>query len=108
MQLCGFDKSLLSELGDALHDARVERRIIALRMVASGQRAQEVGQAVSVDERTVRVWVKEFNRNGVESLRYERYTGAKPQLPPEKESEVVAAILSDPPCDNGYSQLDLV
>ncbi len=103
MYLSGFDESLLSELGDSLRDARVERRIIALRLVAAGQRAREVGEAVSVDERTIRVWVKEFNRRGVESLRYDRYTGAKPQLPPDKESEVVAAILAGPPEDMGIT-----
>lgn len=103
MHLVGFEESGLSSLGDALKDARVARRIIALRLVAAGKGAHEVGQAVSVDERTVRFWVKDFNRDGVDSLRYDRYSGAKPQLPPEKESEVVAAILNDPPKDMGIT-----
>lgn len=103
MHLFGFEESRLSSLGDALKDARVERRIIALRLVAAGKAAREVGQAVSVDERTVRFWVKDFNRDGIDSLRYDHYQGAKPQLPPEKESEVVAAILSGPPKEMGIT-----
>lgn len=44
MQLVGFEESDLSSLGDALKDARVERRIIALRLVAAGKKAREVGR----------------------------------------------------------------
>jgi transposase len=103
MVLMNFAENRLSELADALRDARVERRIIALRLVAAGNQAQEVGQAVSVDERTVRVWVKEWNRRGGESLRYDRYKGATPRLPPELESEVKDAIRRGPPEAMGLS-----
>ena len=51
----------------------------------------------------MRVWVKEFNRDGVESLRYDHYRGAKPRLPSEKEAEVLAAILDGPPKGMGIT-----
>ncbi len=103
MELRGFSESSLSALGDERRDARIERRIIACRMVAAGKTAPEVGAAVGVDERTVRVWVKEFNRDGLESLRYARYKGAKPHLPTEYEKEVVEAIRHAPPESMGIT-----
>ncbi len=103
MELLGFSESSLSSLGEERRDSRVERRIIACRMVAAGKSAPEVGAAVGVDERTVRVWVKEFNRDGIESLRYGRYKGAKPHLPAEYEVEVIEAIRRGPPESMGIT-----
>jgi transposase len=87
----------MSFLGDQRKDSRVERRIIALRLISSGQQAIEVAKIVGVDERTVRVWVANFNRTGVESLRYARHPGPRSHLTSAQEEELAEAIRRGPP-----------
>jgi transposase len=92
-----LDSSALSSLGERRKDARVERRVVALRLIAAGQFAKDVGPIVGVNEKTVREWVAAFNSEGVSSLTYDKYQGGIPHLTPEQESELAAAIREVPP-----------
>lgn len=94
-----IDSMDLSSLGDQLKDSRVERRIIALRLISSGQQAIDVAKIVGVNERTVRVWVSNFNRTGIESLGYAKHPGAKRHLTPMEEEELAEAIRRGPPSE---------
>ena len=77
-------------------NARVERRIISLRQIASGHTAREAA-AVEVNEKTVREWVVAFNSEGVASLAYDKCRGGIPHLTPEQESVLAEAIRKGPP-----------
>ena len=87
----------LSSLGCRRKEARVERRVVALRLIASGQLAKDVAPVIGVNEKTVREWVKSFNHKGVASLRCDTKKGSKPHLTPEQEAELAEAIRRGPP-----------
>ena len=93
------EESELSSLGEKRKDARVERRIVALRLIASGQLSKDVASIVGVNERTIRVWVKDFNREGVASLRYDTKKGSRPHLSVDNERELIEAIRQGPPAE---------
>ncbi len=92
-----LDSSALASLSERRKDARVERRIIALRQISLGRTAQEAADVVGVSERTIREWVAAFNVHGTASLRYDKYKGAIPHLTPEQEEELASAIRKGPP-----------
>jgi len=92
-----LDSSVLDSLGERRKDARVERRIIALRQVALGRKAEETAQTVGVNEKTIREWVAAFNDKGVSSLLYDNHRGRIPHLTPEQEEELAEAIRKGPP-----------
>ncbi|MDR1744243.1 MAG: IS630 family transposase [Planctomycetota bacterium] len=87
----------LASLVERRKDARVECRIIALRQVALGHKAEEAAEAVGVSERTIREWVASLNREDVDSLRYDRHKGRIPHWTPDQEVELAEAIRKDPP-----------
>jgi len=92
-----FDSSTLEALGERRKDARVERRIIALRQIALGRNAAEAAETVGVNEKTIREWVAAFNVEGASSLRYDRHKGRIPHLTPEQEAELAEAVRKGPP-----------
>ena len=92
-----IDESELASLGENRKNARVERRILALRMIAAGQLAVDIAPIVGVDERTVRDWVQKYNSEGVSSLRYDACKGSQSHLSPEAEEELKEAIRQGPP-----------
>jgi transposase len=92
-----LESTALASLGERRKDARVERRIIALRQVALGRKAEEAALAVGVSERTIREWVASFNREGVDSLRYDRHKGRIPHWTQNQEMELAEAIRKGPP-----------
>jgi transposase len=92
-----LDSSVLSSLGERRKDARVERRIIALRQIGLGRTAQAAADVVGVCEKTVREWVAAFNHAGIDSILYDKHKGGIPHLTPEQEAELVEAIHRGPP-----------
>jgi transposase len=92
-----LDSSVLSSLGERRKDARVERRIIALRQISLGRTAQEAADVVGVSEKTVRSWVAAFNNEGIDSAVYDKYKGGAHHLTPEQEAELAEAIRRGPP-----------
>ena len=93
----------LSSLGARRKEARVERRVVALRLIASGQLAKDIAPAVGVNEKTVREWVKAFNHKGVASLRCDSYKGSKPHLTAGQEAELAEDIRRGPPPEMGIT-----
>ncbi len=83
--LHALDSSALASLADRRKDARVERRIIALRQISLGRTAQEAADVVGVNEKTIQEWVAAFNEEGIASVLYDKYKGAIPHLTPEQE-----------------------
>lgn len=95
LTLPGWNEEALRQLGNT--GKRVERKIIALRMVAQGQTAQKAADAIAVGEATVRRWVAAFNDQGIASLPYARHPGATPKLSPKQQEELARRIEEGPP-----------
>ena len=94
-----LDSECLSFLGEQIKKPRVERRIIALRLIASGQQAIDIAKILDVNERTVRTWVSKFNQDGIKTLGYIKPLGGKPHLTHAEEKELVEAIRKGPPSE---------
>jgi len=92
-----LDSDCLSSLGDQINKPRVERRIIALRLIAAGQQAIDVAKILYVNERTIRTWVTKFNQDGIKALGYIKPLGGKKQLTPDEEGELAEVIRKGPP-----------
>ena len=103
LTLASWNEEQLETLGEWRKDARVERRIIALRMIHATHTAIDAAKNVGVSDRTVREWVKAFNQNGCASLRYDRHEGAEPKLTPAQEEIVKKAVADGPPKDSPFS-----
>jgi transposase len=98
-----WNEGQLEALGEWRKDARVERRIIALRMIHDARTALDAAKIVGVSDRTVREWVKAFNAEGCSSLRYDRHKGAESMLTPLQEEAVKKAVADGPPKDSPFS-----
>lgn len=82
MGLDDLSDTFLSSLGDYRKESRVERRDIGLCFISSGMGTVALAKAIWVNDRTLRLWVEAFNRDGVSSLAYDRYHGGKRHLSP--------------------------
>lgn len=97
LALPAWSEDLLAELGDHRNDARVERRIIALRLFHPQHPVKDVAVLVKVSERSVRQWINEFNRNGLDALRGRPHKGAEAKMTAEQEAEVKRVVAQGPP-----------
>ena len=91
-----LDSECLSSLGDQIKKPRVERRIIALRLIAAGQQAIEIAKILDVNERTIRTWVSKFNQDGIKALGYIKPLGGKKHLTSAEEEELAEFIRKRP------------
>src|SRR5215212_10525268 len=74
---------------------RVERARI-VRLASQGARAPQIAQQLNLDERTVRLWLKRFQDEGVLGLEDRPRSGAPVTYTPEVVGEIVATSLTDP------------
>ena len=97
LTLSSWNEDALRNLGEKRDDARVERRIIALRLIHQQHTVKMSADAVGVDERTVRQWIHDFNRHGVEALKGRPHPGAEAKLTADQEDELKRVIEKGPP-----------
>jgi transposase len=74
---------------------RVERAEM-IRRAADGEAMKDIASAMSCNVETVRLWVKRFNRHGLDGLGDRPRAGRPPTYPPEQAGDVVATALTKP------------
>lgn len=76
--------------------ARLVERAQMIWHLLQGERVPAVARRLSIDERTIRSWLKRFNDQGLAGLEDRPRSGRKPTYPPEVVGEVLATALTDP------------
>jgi transposase len=76
--------------------ARLVERARIVRLASQGARVPRVAQELDLDERTVRMWLKRFNDEGLTGLEDRPRSGAPVTYTPEVVGEVIATSLTDP------------
>jgi transposase len=67
-------------------DPTVQRKMEVLWLVSQGLSREEVAHLAGVSSRTVRRYVKQFQRGGLEALKRNCYQGAPNELEPHRET----------------------
>lgn len=96
------------ELGSLIRaepDARVARRLIAVRSVLAGQRPEEVGPRVLLSARQVRTWVARYNASGVAGLADAPGRGRKGPLTDARRATRAARLRAGPAETDGVCTL---
>lgn len=76
-------------------EKRLADRIKAVLMVHGGFTYEQIKQALLLDEVTVRRYVKQFQKKGIDGLLEYRYTGGKTRLTEQQESELKRFLQGD-------------
>jgi len=76
--------------------ARTVERAKVVWLSRQGKRVPAVAQELGVTPKTVRLWLKRFNDEGVGGLADRPRSGHPPTYTPEQVSEVIVAALSNP------------
>jgi transposase len=76
--------------------ARLVERTRIVRLASQGARVPQIAQHLNLDERTVRMWLKRFQEEGVLGLEDRPRSGAPVTYTPEVVGEIVATSLTDP------------
>jgi transposase len=77
-------------------EARLVERAKMIRLASEGHQVSQVAQAMGVNEKTVRKWLKRMNEQGVTGLCDEARSGAPPRYTPEVKAQIIAAALTNP------------
>jgi transposase len=77
-------------------EARLVERARIIRLASEGQRVPKIAEAVGLDEKTVRKWLKRFAEHGVDGLEDAPRSGAPSRSTPEVKAQIIAAALSNP------------
>jgi transposase len=73
-----FEKENFLELAKKQAHAKAYTRFLALHHIQEGSTYVEAGQKVGAHWRSVQDWVKRYNLNGIEGIKYRKPAGQKP------------------------------
>jgi transposase len=96
------------ELGTLIRtapDARVARRLMAVRAVLLGQRPEDVGPQVMLSARQVRTWVARYNAGGATALEDAAGRGRKGPLTADQRSALIDRLRTGPTPADGVCAL---
>jgi transposase len=68
------------------------RRLLALRLLLQGRTQADVASIINVSVRSIRRWVKSWNRGGIDALANRPKSGRPPAVTAEQRREIVALI----------------
>ena len=87
---------LKKELKKYQEEYKLYKRILAVLMVKSGETRKKVAEYIGVHRNTVGMWVKNYDKNGIEALKSDySKCGAESRLTDEQLKELFE-ILTDP------------
>jgi transposase len=82
---------------DQQTDGRLQKRFIALLMIAEGISLQKTKRILGIAESTIRQWFKQYHLNGIESLNSFQYQPKASYLTKEQEAELQEWVKKNPP-----------
>jgi transposase len=77
-------------------EARLVERAKIIRLASEGERVPQIAQALNINEKSVRKWLKRFREQGVEGLTDAQRSGAPSRYTPEVKAQIIAAALTNP------------
>jgi transposase len=84
-------------------DARVCRRLLALRQLALGQSIEQASQVSLVSVSQIYNWIRRYEAQGIEGMRDRPRCGAPQRLKREQEGAFVQRVIDGPGADSGLS-----
>lgn len=93
----------LEEAARGERNARVCRRLLALRQLALGHSLEQAAQVSLVSVSQIYNWLRRYEEQGVEGVRDRPRCGAPQRLKPQREAAFVQRVLQGPGADSGLS-----
>lgn len=91
------EKNHLKSLMDSTNDKKEYRRIQAILQKSDGRTFEYIAKEHRVDLRTVKRWIGDYNRKGIDGLKIKRhYGGPKPRITDEKKEVILSVLFNDP------------
>ncbi len=83
------DRAIISAARKANKDKRVEKRLYALKLRASGKSAKEIAAKVGLKERYIPQLTAKYLAGGIEAISKNHYGGNRRNISVEKENELL-------------------
>lgn len=77
-------------------EARLVERAKIIRLASEGRKVPEIAETLSLDEKTVRKWLKRFAEQGCAGLEDAPRSGAPSRYTPEVKARLIATALTRP------------
>jgi transposase len=77
-------------------EARLVERAQIISLANQGRQVPQIAEAVGINEKTVRKWLKRFDEQGVEGLTDAPRSGAPSRYTPEVKAQIIALALTNP------------
>ena len=74
-------KKTLTDAMRVEKDLKIHTRILAVRSVLLGNTTVQTAEIANVTQRTVQMWIKRFELDGIDGLRDSPDRGKKPKVP---------------------------
>lgn len=95
----------LQVLADAIPRKRTWKRVQAVLLAKRGWTAAHIAQSLGCSLRSVKNWVAQYNRGGIEALRERPHTGRPRHLAPEHYSRLKQRLDAPPTPEDGTCTL---
>lgn len=98
-----WDAQVLEACARAERNARVCRRLLALRHLALGHSVEQAAQASLMSISQIYNWIERYETQGLAGMRDRPRCGAPQRLARQRESEFVQRVLQGPGADSGLA-----
>ena len=98
-----WDAQALEESARGERNARVCRRLLALRQLALGHSIEQASQVSLVSVSQIYNWIRRYEEQGIEGMRDRPRCGAPQRLKPEWEAAFVQRVIEGPGAESGLS-----
>src|SRR4051794_35099327 len=89
-------KTIKKWSGSRTEEARLVERARIVSLANAGQPVPEIAEALGINEKTVRKWLKRFAEQGPAGLQDAPRSGAPSRYTPEVKAQIIAAALTHP------------
>jgi transposase len=102
-------KKLLSEgrlIVNANLDTKYQHKVEMVNLVLAGLTPAFISEHIADSKYSVELWVKKADRQGFDSLKYNKQIGRPAKLGPNEREEIKALVTRARPKDSGYNEWD--
>jgi transposase len=96
MNLTEHDKAELTRHMESATDRNFARRLKAVQESATGKTCKQIAEDLGVSDESVRGWLRNYEKGGIEALQYKKRTGRPSLFSAEDEARVLGDLRESP------------
>lgn len=103
LEITSMSVSEIENLLKSKEDYKIALRLVSILPIAKGESSRKAQELLLLSHNQICIWVKRFNKYGVEGLNDRPKTGRKPKITSEQLDWLKSVIINESPIKYGFN-----